>query len=115
MKDIIVFIPKDIDVAIQQDIAEILRKNQIKTTNIKEKANVILTNKQIQPDLTESLRDAIAQIIINTPVILLPEYTEPKIKQKRPKNFVQTNVNIQRINKIKQYNQIQRINRTRHK
>ena len=115
MKDIIVFIPKDIDIAIRQDIAEILRENQIKTTNIKEKANVILTNKQIQPDLTESLRDAIAQSIMNTPVILLPEYTEPKIKSKRQKNFVQTNVNILRFNKIKQYNQIQRINRTKHK
>ena len=106
MKDIIVFISRDIDSATSKEIAEILRENQIKTTNIKEKANIILTNRQIQPDLMKSLRDAAAQLIMNTPVILLPQYTDPEIKPQRQRNFVKKNIDIKRFNRIKQYNQI---------
>ena len=113
MKDIIVFISKDIDSATHEKIAEILRDNQIKTTHTKEQANVILTNKQIKHDLMESLRDAVAQLVINTPVVLLPTYTDSNKKPEKRKNFIQTNINIQRFNKIKKNNQIRITNRTK--
>ena len=107
MKDIIVFIPSDIDAPLRGKITAFLLRDNIQITYNINEANVTITKENIEKTLDE---------LITKPFELHAYPIElPIIQKEKIKHVVQKNIDIKRFNKIKQYNKIRIMNKTRHK
>ena len=112
MRDIVVFISPDFESAQKQKIAEMLRIQQIQTTDDMQKASVIL-----QPKDAVNTEAALRQEIANHQHIfkMMPNIMIPKsVFKTRKKTYNKNQTKIQ-FNKIQQRQKQFLINRTRHK
>jgi len=93
MKDIIVFIPSDIDAPLRNQIAAFLLRDNIQITYNINEANVIITKENIEKTLDK---------LITKPFELHAYPIElPIIQKVKIKHFVQKNIDIKRFNKVK--------------